>query len=200
MMRQYRVRVQGRIKQLIKELESALKREDGLRRELVGHREKAHGNYWAWQGDGEDHLESLVTHCPVLIQAKDLQAIIQERDEAQAKCRELEDRLAPIDPGGGDKLDELEASNNFLRDRAERAEAKCAEMRESLGVYSPWPITDILHKLANWCDHLNHVHDCDCDGHETCLEAVKRARTMIEQINHALSSDCGKGYVGATEK
>jgi len=40
---------------------------DNARRELVAHREKAQGNYWAWQGDGDDHLESLVGSCPVTI-------------------------------------------------------------------------------------------------------------------------------------
>ncbi len=31
---------------------------------------------WIWQGDGEDHLESLV--CPVVIRASDLQSIIDK--------------------------------------------------------------------------------------------------------------------------
>ena len=36
----------------------------------------ASGNYWAWQGDGSDHIESLT--CPVVIQPRDLKAILQE--------------------------------------------------------------------------------------------------------------------------
>jgi len=36
------------------------------------------GNYWSYQDDGEDHLESLV--CPVVIQPKVLQKIVGERD------------------------------------------------------------------------------------------------------------------------
>ncbi len=43
-------------------------------------RDKARGDYWAWQGDGEDHLESL--KCPVLISAKDLLAMQQQAGEA----------------------------------------------------------------------------------------------------------------------
>lgn len=31
-------------------------------------------NYWAWQGDGNDHLESLV--CPVLIRPEQLRALL----------------------------------------------------------------------------------------------------------------------------
>lgn len=63
--------------------------------ELVAHREKAHGNYWAWQGDGEDHLESLSMSCPVVISAEQLKAIINARDSAReelVQCRrELDD-------------------------------------------------------------------------------------------------------------
>jgi len=32
------------------------------------------GEYWMWQGDGEDRLESL--SCPVLIEAQDLRNLI----------------------------------------------------------------------------------------------------------------------------
>lgn len=47
-----------------------------LKAEIRTLREAATGNYWRWQGDGQDHLESLV--CPVLIDATDLRAIIGE--------------------------------------------------------------------------------------------------------------------------
>jgi hypothetical protein len=77
------------------ELKRAAQREDALRRELIGHREKAQGNYWAWQGDN-DHLETLVRHCPVLIQAKDLQEIISKRDKAEAACAEKDYALSEI--------------------------------------------------------------------------------------------------------
>jgi len=52
-----------------------------LREELQIHRDKAQDNYWAWQGDGEDHLESLV--CPVLIQPSQLSAILQAAKAAE---------------------------------------------------------------------------------------------------------------------
>lgn len=44
---------------------------------LTAHLEAEKGNYWSWQGDGEDHLESLV--CPVVIQPKILEKIIGEK-------------------------------------------------------------------------------------------------------------------------
>ena len=36
--------------------------------------DKEAGDYWTWQGDGEDHLNSLC--CPVLINANDLKDIV----------------------------------------------------------------------------------------------------------------------------
>lgn len=45
-----------------------------LKAELKLHRLKASGSYWAWQGDGDDHLESLV--CPVIIWPDDLRKMI----------------------------------------------------------------------------------------------------------------------------
>ncbi len=52
------------------------------------HINKAEGSYWAWQGDGEDHLESLV--CPILIPAKVVREMfqqIQEFREVLEKCK-----------------------------------------------------------------------------------------------------------------
>lgn len=45
------------------------------------HRCKVNGEYWTWQGDGEDYLESLV--CPVLMRADDVRSFVAagvERD------------------------------------------------------------------------------------------------------------------------
>lgn len=60
-------------------------REDGLRfiaeietllEEKRRRRQACEGDYWAWQGDGEDHLESL--SCPVVIHPADLMVMIAE--------------------------------------------------------------------------------------------------------------------------
>lgn len=42
------------------------------------------GEVWLWQGDGEDHLESLA--CPILITADQLR---EELEEAYAKGKEV---------------------------------------------------------------------------------------------------------------
>jgi hypothetical protein len=61
-------------------------------------------------------------------------------------------------------------------------------VREALGMSSTWPVTDVLDTLANWCDHLSQIHDCDCSGYESRTEAVRAARTMVENLCRALAA------------
>ena len=58
---------------------------DRYRDEINTRHDKDKGNFWYWQGDGEDHLESLT--CPVLIRAEDLRAIAKQLDEAAGLLR-----------------------------------------------------------------------------------------------------------------
>jgi hypothetical protein len=51
----------------------------GLRSQLAQRREREAGNIWFWQGDGEDHLESLV--CDVVIPAEKLRRIVDACNE-----------------------------------------------------------------------------------------------------------------------
>ena len=46
-----------------------------LQNENEALRRERQGEVWYWQGDGEDHLESLA--CPVLIEADDLRALLE---------------------------------------------------------------------------------------------------------------------------
>jgi hypothetical protein len=50
------------------------------------------GEYWCWQGDGEDHLESLT--CPVLIQAGTLREMHARIAALEAENHELRESLA----------------------------------------------------------------------------------------------------------
>lgn len=56
---------------------------NGLMLELQGHRQMARDEYWVWQGDGEDHPESLT--CPILIQPEDMRAILARLDRSEQK-------------------------------------------------------------------------------------------------------------------
>jgi len=60
--------------------ENLLDEIEQLQVEVQIHRDKARGDYWAWQGDEEDHLELLV--CPVLIHPSDLRKIMEAAEAA----------------------------------------------------------------------------------------------------------------------
>lgn len=51
-----------------------------LRKQVALHEARQRGDYWIWQGDGNDHLESLT--CPIIIQAKDLRELCFKKDGA----------------------------------------------------------------------------------------------------------------------
>ena len=62
----------------IKMLEDTITR---LRQHITMHEVSQGKDYWIWQGDGEDHPESLT--CPVLIQADDLRSILADAKQAE---------------------------------------------------------------------------------------------------------------------
>ncbi len=72
-------------------LEKAQRSECATRRELVSHREKAHGNYWAWDEIEENNLKSLV--CPILIHPEALLEIVNTKEQAEAKCAEMREAV-----------------------------------------------------------------------------------------------------------
>jgi len=79
---------------LFDELEAALaevkkKAAELANENLALHRERQ-GEVWYYQGDGEDKLESLT--CPVLIEAEDLRAIVQERDRLKEGLNDVVER------------------------------------------------------------------------------------------------------------
>ena len=64
--------------------------------ELVAHRDKARGDYWAWQADSEDHPESLV--CPILISADRMRVILDRAAKMERALRGLCDELREYNP------------------------------------------------------------------------------------------------------
>lgn len=78
----------------LEDLKNTTSKADQLFRELVAHREMAENkNYWAWQGDGEDHLETLSNSCPVLLHVHDLKQILEAKGAALKACAEMRSQL-----------------------------------------------------------------------------------------------------------
>jgi len=71
--------LENKVKVLLGKVELHGKECRRLRKVLSLHESKAAGEYWVWQGDGNDHLESLSG--AVLIQADDLR-ILKEKSDA----------------------------------------------------------------------------------------------------------------------
>ena len=90
------------------------------------HRDRENDAYWAWQGDGEDHVESLV--CPILISAEAMRgllsqlAALKDENESLKDDRDrLKDRLANEI---GRQIDLLVKAYNAALAATEAAEAK----------------------------------------------------------------------------
>lgn len=47
---------------------------------------------------------------------------------------------------------------------------------------SPWPLPDVLKKLADAADHLLSDHSCDAHGHEGVAQARDTARVIVEKM------------------
>ena len=50
------------------------------------------------------------------------------------------------------------------------------------GTGTPWPLRDVLLKLADAAEHLREVHDCDAHGYEEVMEAARAAREMAQNL------------------
>lgn len=62
-----------------------------------------------------------------------------------------------------------------------QAEARREGAREALHMGEPWPIPDILNRLAGAAEHLLSVHSCDAHGYEGVDAAIKAARALSDE-------------------
>lgn len=64
---------------LCADVDTLIAERDALKKKLALLYSERKGEVWCWQGDGEDHLESLT--CPVLISAEALRAALAASSE-----------------------------------------------------------------------------------------------------------------------
>jgi len=132
-------------------------------------RDAAAGNWWVWQGDGEDHLESLT--CPVLIRPERLAETLMISAAATAEVERLKGALGPDASGRG--FDELlmEAAamacemgggplEDCLRHKADQVAAALAPRSE--GKRSMVGVED--GGFCNLAQPAPRAEECECVG------------------------------------
>ncbi len=97
------------------------------------------------------------------------------------------------------ELDEARAANTANlremvgmegRHRASLAavEGERDRLRGALRLDQPWPVQQLLTKLAGAADHLLHGHDCDRHGWDEIGSAAQKAREVVVALDAALTS------------
>ncbi len=98
------------------------------------------GNYWRWQGDGGDYLESLT--CPILIDVGQLHEIFSANRDAVVRAEEAEQSFATRVKEYREKVEQLETDKAFYHDKwlnaleqLTAAEQENARLREALDLW-----------------------------------------------------------------
>lgn len=70
---------------------------------------------------------------------------------------------------------------HILVDLAEVCDELEQRRREPLilGGDTPWPLDDVLERLADAAEHLLDAHSCDAHGYEKVQHAAKAAREYV---------------------
>jgi hypothetical protein len=156
---------------------------DNARRELVAHREKAQGNYWAWQGNGEDHLESLSFACPVMISATQLKAITDHCAELEAvnvklreACQLSVEAWSDLRSGSREpmsywlkKPENEEKVFNMVISLNNLSKALSTPTDRSALVSLLEPTIEIVKSLKDAVNEVAAHGSCDCEGGDLCL-------------------------------
>lgn len=105
---------------------------------------------------------------------------------AEQECDQLRARLGPIDPGGGDRIDELESANNFLKYDKEQLRARVGELEKALelvlnaqrlvasGAHSMGIIVPEIRESINLLKEL--IERTPSDSYKRLVELVRKAK------------------------
>lgn len=96
---------------------------------------------------------------------------LKQLEPAEARSRVLSRHLGEA----ADQIRELEAERDAIRSRLARLEAAFA-------MGTPYPLLDVLIRLADAADHLHDHHNCDADGWETARDAAASARKIVANL------------------
>ncbi len=114
-----------------------------------------------------------------------------ERDEARGEIRSTVEEASAFMSEAKDIIaardEELLKARITLRTRDE-AIAQRDDVVEALGMCSPWPVADVLDRLASAGEHLLADHACDAHGWEGVNVAVHEAREAAKRLRAALAN------------
>jgi hypothetical protein len=103
-------------------------------------------------------------------------------------CLSCGERLDDADQHIIDKaIVEAQAEHDTLQSELSASQEREARLREALGMDAPFPVFNLLEKLANVADHLLDNHNCDCKGHEAMRYCATRAKETAQAIRDALA-------------
>lgn len=174
-------------------LNEAINRADNLDRELVAHREKASGNYWAWQGDEEDHLELL--SCPVVILPDALRCIVAAKDKAEAEIVKFRSESWISDA-------EVGLFQDRMRNEIIRLTGCPQDQIDGKGSDAGWEeftLAEIGQGIAFILDRLNEARAACAAKNKRLLQILEVADLIDDETGHqskaieaVLQDDCGK--------
>lgn len=77
--------------------------------------------------------------------------------------------------------------------KQQNVKARVSAFEAALGFDTPWPIHEVLARLADAADHLLRIHDCDAHGHELVRSAEQAARRIVRTLLANNPETQGKG-------
>lgn len=89
------------------------------------------------------------------------------------------------DPRHSDKLCKECNGEGSIDDNAKKVvslRAEVARLRALLREDMPWPLRDVVARLADAADHLLCDHSCDAHGHEGVRICVVHARDWLAEL------------------
>jgi len=117
---------------------------------------------------------------------KSLKALADKVRETEHVFGPLEELLAAIDTHANE-LARAQALAQGCIDALAAAQVENLTLREALGVGEPWPVADMLEKLATAALHLMKDHDCDHHGWEQAQGNIGRVRVAVRDLRAAVA-------------
>ena len=125
---------------------------------------------------------ALVARCKALEAERDealdrMSVMKRDHDETRGYRQRAEDNLA-----------QCHRELSGCRRKDEALTRRVEYLEEALGIAKPWPVVDVLRRLASGANHLLNEHACDQHGYEEMGACAQRAYDYAGAIEKALAA------------